>query len=351
MSHFVQIHLLTPYAPSNLNRDDLGRPKTAVMGGTQRLRVSSQCLKRAWRTSDTFASALNGHIGTRTKEMGTKIEQDLIKAGRSAKDAREIAREIAKQFGALDGDTANTKQLVHFSPEELRALDATVQRFAAGGKPTEAEAKALRSTDPRAADIALFGRMLADSPDCNADAAAQVAHAITVHETAVETDYFTAVDDLNDGSEDVGAGHIGETGFGAGVFYFYLCINRDQLLSNLGGDQALAQRTLRALLEACAKVSPDGKQNSFGARSWASWIRVEHGDQPPRSLAAAFLQPIKAGKDGVLANAIAAAASWSQNLDNTYGPNTARAAELDVHKGTGSFAALLDFVAQPLKEG
>ena len=60
MDRFVQLHLLTSYPPSNLNRDDLGRPKTATMGGARRLRVSSQSLKRAWRTSDTLQAALEG---------------------------------------------------------------------------------------------------------------------------------------------------------------------------------------------------------------------------------------------------------------------------------------------------
>ena len=54
MTQFIQLHLLTSYPPSNLNRDDLGRPKSAQIGGVGRLRVSSQSLKRAWRTSEVF---------------------------------------------------------------------------------------------------------------------------------------------------------------------------------------------------------------------------------------------------------------------------------------------------------
>lgn len=78
MSQFIQLHVLTSYPPSNLNRDDMGRPKTAVMGGVNRLRVSSQSLKRAWRTSDVFAEALGGEWkGTRTKRMGREAYQLL----------------------------------------------------------------------------------------------------------------------------------------------------------------------------------------------------------------------------------------------------------------------------------
>ena len=50
MNRFLQLHLLTFFPPANLNRDDTGRPKTAVVGGTTRLRLSSQALKRAWRS-------------------------------------------------------------------------------------------------------------------------------------------------------------------------------------------------------------------------------------------------------------------------------------------------------------
>ena len=99
MSRFIQLHLLTSYPPSNLNRDDLGRPKTAVMGGKTRLRISSQSLKRAWRTSDLFTEALNGHIGTRTKGMGTEVYNTLIKKGAAEKKAKEWAKQIAGVFG------------------------------------------------------------------------------------------------------------------------------------------------------------------------------------------------------------------------------------------------------------
>ena len=78
MAEFIQLHMLVSYPPSNLNRDDLGRPKTAVMGGTQRLRISSQSLKRAWRTSDIFTEHLKDHMGKRTKEMGVKVKDALI---------------------------------------------------------------------------------------------------------------------------------------------------------------------------------------------------------------------------------------------------------------------------------
>jgi CRISPR system Cascade subunit CasC len=166
---------------------------------------------------------------------------------------------------------------------------------------------ALLSKPRQAVDIAMFGRMLADSPAFNVEAAVQVSHAITVHKAAVEDDYFVAVDDLNNGQEDSGASHIGERGYGAGLFYLYLCIDRELLQENLGGDEALTQRALEALLNAVTKVSPTGMQNSFASRAYASYVLAEKGDQQPRSLAQAFLKPVKPyGDQDMLAEAVKA---------------------------------------------
>jgi len=118
-----------------------------------------------------------------------------------------------------------------------------------------------------AVDIATFGRMLADNPDFNREAAVQVAHAITTHRVTIEDDYYTAVDDLKTAEEDVGSGFVGELGFGAGVFYLYACVDRALLASNLDGNQDLAARAIGALVTAAATVSPRGKQPSFAA--WA----------------------------------------------------------------------------------
>jgi CRISPR system Cascade subunit CasC len=353
MTQFLQLHLLTSYPPSNLNRDDLGRPKTAVMGGVPRLRISSQSLKRTWRTSDLFAQALGGQIGTRTKILGTKVLKDLKAGGVPAKLARTVAERIAGVFGKPkaakkeENETVEIEQLVHVSPAELAAIDDLVTRLAAEKRePTDEELKLLRK-DQRGADIALFGRMLAAVPDFNVEAAAQVAHAITVHRTDVEDDFFSAVDDLN--RDDRGAGHLGEAEFAAGLFYLYVCIDRDLLVENLGGDEALAVRVLRSLVEAAATLAPTGKQSSFASRAYASYVLAEKGRRQPRSLSVAFLKPV-AGAD-YLTESVERLEQMRENLNRVYGPTAEAVFTLDALKGEGALAGLLDFVAQPLGEG
>jgi CRISPR system Cascade subunit CasC len=373
MTCFIQLHLLTSYPPANLNRDDLGRPKTAVMGGETRLRISSQSLKRAWRTSALMESALDGHKGVRTKLMGVETFKKLKEKGIKDKQAQDWAQKIAAVFGKLEGSDKKTedeeaqavilpdgstvskalakslsiKQLAHISPEEQAAIDALVATLAdRGSEPTAEELNLLRKQHS-AADIALFGRMLADSPYYNMEAAAQVAHAISVHKVAVEDDFFTAVDDLNRGVEDVGAGHMGETEFAAGLFYLYLCIDKGLLVENLKGDTELANRALAALVEAAATVAPTGKQNSFASRARASFILAERGGQQPRSLSVAFLNPVtNFNHKGMLANAIDALTSARANLDQVYGDCAEASAVMDATKPEGSLKALLDFVKE-----
>ncbi|PWR00344.1 type I-E CRISPR-associated protein Cas7/Cse4/CasC [Leucothrix pacifica] len=366
MSRFVQLHLLTSYPPANLNRDDLGRPKTAMMGGQPRLRVSSQSLKRAWRTSEVFADSLKGHVGTRTKEMGVEVFKALRDQGVAKKDALDWTKSIAEQFGKLKSLSAGEKkslndleddeklklelkeveieQLAHFSPEERQLIDELVTVLVERKSKPEKEELALLRNQHTAADIALFGRMLASKPLFNTEAAAQVAHAVSVHPVVVEDDFFTAVDDLNSGEDDAGAAHLGETEFAAGLFYLYLCIDKALLVKNLSDNEELANKTLAALIESAATVSPSGKQNSFASRARASYILCETGNQQPRSLSVAFLKPVS-GAD-MLDSAIKQLGLTVKNMEEVYGKCADHRSSLNAVTAEGSLSAVIQCAAE-----
>lgn len=360
---FVQLHLLTSYPPSNLNRDDLGRPKTAVMGDVNRLRVSSQSLKRAWRTSDLFKDAMDGHLGVRTKSLGRKVYRDLRDEGVAREDAIDWAREIASEFASLDvtrksdvndvkdgeedpaeAGILDTGQLFHLSPGELERVEDLAERIAERGEgPEEDELDILRERT-NAVDVSMFGRMLADNPTYNVEAAVQVSHALTVHGVTVEDDFFTAVDDLNT-DEDTGSGHMGELEFGSGVYYLYVCVNRHQLAANLGPEhQDLVDPAIQSLTEAAAKVAPEGKQATFGSRAYASYLMAEKGDQQPRSLSVAFLEPVQG--QNAMAEAIEELEDQAQAFDRTYGDTAEDRARMDAHRGKGSLDQVLEFLGE-----
>lgn len=395
MTQFIQLHALVSYPPSNLNRDDLGRPKTAIMGGANRLRISSQSLKRAWRTSELFESSISDesievfdkslpkHIGQRSKTFSEKwFKSEMVRNNIDDDLADLWSKDISLAFGQVENDENKLSQLAHLSDVEIQGCYLFVKKlitylkhnekltegekevFIKLEKLQESRSKKKKSDDIKkvnqqiakelhpeilnsgktSVDIALFGRMLASSPAYNVEAAAQVAHAVTVHAVKVDDDYFTAVDDLNNHDEDAGAAHIGETGFASGVFYLYVCIDKTQLCKNLQNDTELTNKTLAALVEAMAKVSPTGKQNSFASRAYTSYLLAEIGSQQPRSLSVAFLKPVQ-GQD-LLSDAIESLVAQCDSFDKVYGACAAQRKSFQAtpEKTEGSLESIISFL-------
>jgi len=357
MSDFLQLHFITAYPPANLNRDDTGRPKTAMFGGAARMRVSSQSLKRAWRESEVFAQSLHANLASRTQRLGEELRRHLLDKSIAEDKALAIARSIAGVFGKIkkpdDKNPAYIDQLAFISPQERMEAIALADKLAKGDGelPETIDAKSLlRSTDT-AVDIAMFGRMLADNPAFSREAAVQVAHAITTHRVTVEDDYYTAVDDLKLPSEDAGAGFIGEQAFGAGVFYLYVCVDRGLLAKNLGGGEparGLGAKAICALVEAAATVGPRGKVASFASHARAHYILAERGRAQPRTLAASFLKPIGSdGENDFLSASIGALEKMRDAFDIAYGRAAEHRQELKVG-GSGTLADIMKFASDEM---
>lgn len=357
MTTFLQLHLLTAYPTSNLNRDDTGRPKTVEFGGAPRLRISSQSLKRAWRTSAVFTDRLGARVGKRTQRLGEAVRDRLTHGGMGEDEATKTARQIAEVFGKLEDagadDPTFIRQLAFVAPEEFDRAFALADRALAGETIAPEADKLLVRTDT-AADIAMFGRMLADTPAFNRDAAVQVAHALTTHRAIVEDDYYVAVDDLKNATdrEDAGTSFIGVQEYGAGLFYLYACVDCDLLRRNLGGNAGLARDAIVALVESAATVSPRGKQASYASRARASFVLAEQGTQQPRTLAAAFLKPVAEREPGAAGDLALASVNrllqFRDNLDVVYGPCAASTAQLCAlpDRAEGSLGAVLAFAAE-----
>lgn len=349
MPKFIQAHYLTVYGPSNLNRDDTGRPKTAVFGSALRLRISSQSLKRAWRTSTTFSQHFENSLGHRTRIMGERIRDRMIAAGMDEAAAIKATRTLVKQFGKVE-DKPETgvmiSQLYFISPDEMRALEAVADSIAAGNDVTEKD-MIVMSNVLSAPDIAMFGRMVAAVPVFNIDAAVQVSHAITTHRAVVDEDAYTAVDDLNNGEADKGAGFMSTFEFGSGVFYTYVCIDRDELVRNLQGNEALADQSIAALLEAAAVEGPKAKRASFAHQSRAGYVLLERGSQQPRNLEYAFLNPVGGrNRDAdYLVESIDKLAEFRARTDAVYGPCADDLYEINMLEGRGSIAGMKEWLA------
>lgn len=337
MTRFVQFHLLTSFGPSNPNRDDQGRPKQAIIGGSPRLRMSSQSIKRALRESSFFALDLAGHIGMRTKRISERLMNHLLELSVPEETARKAAEQVASIFGKLEitprsKDDKVLTTLAFVSPEEWELAQDLAEKIANGQElPKEKDLKksVMRRADG-AVDIAMFGRMLADDSSFNREAAVQVAHAFTTHRAQTQEDWFSAMDDLNNSFGDTGAGHIGEAEFGSGVYYQYVCVDSKLLVENLAGDKDLAVKGIEALVKGLAISAPKGKQNSFAHHPRAHFILAEYGNQAPRDLSGAFFEAIH-GTD-IMERSVKALEKTRADIDRAYGQSWEKDCVLEVGK-------------------
>lgn len=312
-ARFLQIHSLHGYSAVLLNRDDSGLAKRILYGDAMRTRVSSQCLKRHWRVTESphALQRIDGAAASvRSRET---VSRRVIQPLRDGDHDTEVIDAISTAFqravyGEKKGDESRQPLLLgepeieYLAAEALKiaqehGTNATAAATAAEGwqKDSKANMKALREncSIPGGIAAALFGRMVTSDVEANIDAAVHVAHAFTVHREESESDYFTVVDDLKGAEDDSGADHIGETELTSGLFYGYVVLDRSALVRNLGNDVAMAGEVARRLVHLIATVTPGAKLGPTAPYGYASWLLVEAGDRQPRSLAEAYREPCK----------------------------------------------------------
>ncbi len=332
----LELHIIQNFAPSNLNRDDTGSPKTCEFGGYRRARISSQAIKRAIRREFSLANLLPPEQrATRSKRFLELISEALVERGRDAQLAEGVVEAGLNLLGVALAKEKKTQYLLYLGAAEVQKVidfcdsqwDALAAADRKAGKKAGTQddaakklAKELQTAldGGRAADLALFGRMLADLPERNIDAASQVAHAISTHQVSTEFDYYTAVDDLKP-EDTAGADMIGTVEFNSACYYRYANVDLNQLTANLGNDRELALATIRAFLIASRDAIPTGKQNSFAARNAPSFIMTVARPSGAWSLANAFVQPVQPRDAGLIANSIAALDRHWGELAAVYG--------------------------------
>jgi len=292
-SRNIGVHLLTAYPPSNPNRDETGQPKTAVVGGVTRQRISSQCIKRTWRTSEII-QALGAPFSVRTRDLFGKIEESLVARGLDKKTANAYALQIAERFGKLDKTKFEHSEMVTIGREEWDAVFDLARLVVAEKRgPMLKELSAL-SRPTVSLDCAMFGRMRAANAALNVDAAISVSHPLTVNRIEIEADFWTAVDDLKgDSAIDQGAGGMGEVEYASGVYYTYVEVVVRALFHNTGAKADLTRQAVEALIRAAATTTPGGHRTTFGNRVHASYLRVELGEPSGNLFMSAFEKPVK----------------------------------------------------------
>lgn len=351
---FIETHILQNFAPSNLNRDDTGAPKDCEFGGVRRARISSQCIKRSIR--NYFKKNMDDlnftpeDLAKRTKRLVGEIVSELVAKGKDEETARSVTEALLGGIGISVKEDDKTQYLLFFGQREINSIaDICLEHWdklsgiSKTGKTEEKDKKKKKQqakgqipreitkqmetmlTGGGAADLALFGRMLADKPERNIDAASQVAHAISTNRMTLEFDFFTAIDDLKDpGVEDeegAGAGMMGTVEFDSACFYRYSNIDLKQLLQNLQGDKELMKKAVSAFLKASICAVPTGKQNSFAAQNAPDFVLcILRKGGPLFNLSNAFEKPVLPGADkGLLEKSIAALDDYFGRISSSYG--------------------------------
>jgi len=344
----IEVHIIQNHAPSNLNRDDSGSPKSAIFGGYRRARISSQCLKRCYRTSKTFREAVD-ELGMHTCSMPDEVMRRALSNGvmldkaEQKKMKKELAGVVkkgeatgessgkAEKDGGSRGENSNaskdmkTAQSVFWRERELEALVEAVRASAVGNKKDFNAREALKPVGLNwtgiPVDMALFGRMVTSELMHNVEASSQFAHAISTNEWAREFDLWTRVDDRRDkrldfyrnafGAEEKlesGTDGMGDAEFTSACFYSYFNVDFGALVDNLTGkaikhdlddskDRPVAKEracgAVVGLVRAAIFERPTGKFNSMATPTLPTLVLVEvRNTHVPVSYVNAFAKPV-----------------------------------------------------------
>lgn len=344
MTDFVEVHAIQPLGPNCINRDDAGDPKTILLNGVLRARVSSQAWKKVMR--DAMRSMDLPDMGLRTKRVAIEVAQ---RGGVSVEDAKAVLK-LAK--AGLEGDSKSDDAgaLILIGSNTLDRLGRLTADYAAADNKKawladKAHVKAVKTTikDDHAVDLALFGRMVASNPEYGVEAAANVAHAIGVGAFEPEYDFFSAVDDLRGAYDEtdkgVGGAMMGDVAYGDATVYRYAVVDMSRLESNLAGDHATAVKAAEAFVRTFLTTEPKGRVTSFASRTMPTWFRVDVTDSP-LSLVDAFTSKPVMGDD-VPSAAVERLEKHSNDLSYTYGIKSTWSYDVQVG-GSGTLAEALD---------
>jgi CRISPR system Cascade subunit CasC len=305
MKH-IELHILQSVPVTCLNRDDLGSPKTAFFGGVQRARVSSQSWKRAIRE---YAHEISPYFeGSRTRLIIEPLKKELVKLGKNEEEALEVSKKIAALIGKLDTDAERKTGIyrvktIHYTSEaEIKAL---AEMYVSSGYEKKTVKNIGMDVLKDAADISLFGRMVANDHSLTVEGAAMFNHPISTHKVDNELDFFSAVDDWQKG-EDSGAGMTGTLEFNSSVYYRFAALNLDMLKDEehlacmtLDERKKVVSAFLQAMIEAVPGMteSNSGRKNSMNGYTRPSYVLgIIREKGHPIQLVNAFEEPVWGGR-------------------------------------------------------
>jgi CRISPR system Cascade subunit CasC len=318
----IELHILQSFPVSCLNRDDLNSPKTAVFGGVQRARVSSQCWKRAVREM-AIEELPEFFSGKRGRLFIEPMKAALVQEGFDDTKALEVAKEFGEYLAKFDADAEQKQGILRVktayftTPNEIKKLAKAYKEK----KEIKRAIKELKPEDLKdAADISLFGRMVANDHTLTVEGAAMFSHALSTHKVENEIDYFSAMEDWP--TDDAGAAITSTLEFNSATYYRFAALNLDMLFDkdHLACLEIKERReVVKAFVKATLQAIPIARRNSMNGNvppSYVLCVLREKGH--PIQLVNAFEDPIQS-KGGIIKKSVEAIKKEYQALKTTWG--------------------------------
>ena len=295
---FVEVHMIHPLGPCAVNNDEHGNPKRTVFGGYSRSVVSSQAQTRAFRLD---GRRKNSKVTDRTRHLATLIYKELEERNEGSEDIRNAIKRACSSILKLE-EIKGSKNMITVTNSEIERFASVVSENLEVLQKDEAVNKSLKEQlidalcGPANVEVAMFGRWLAGYPNHQFFGALHVQPALDVHAAPLQTDFWSAIDDVDTGRP--GAGLTGDSAYVTPTYYRYSLIDVQQLIENLDNDSGRAYTALDSTLDSIIETFPSAKARAYPAfTDLACVVFVVGINTVHMQMVNAFRRPVNPGVD------------------------------------------------------
>lgn len=303
----LEIHNLRPTSPTLLNRDGNGDAKTAIIGGTVRTLISSQCRKSSIRNE-----ALNSRsertrraperIACYIKETHPEVTEEYLES--AMKLVCEILGEHTEDKKKKENRHYITSVVITVGKEDVKRIgDTIVEKYGLEAIPKDAKKELSKELGSLVEcckldyDICLFGRMSTNEIVDTVSSASYFSFGFSVNENAGDNDTFTAQDTFDSqcslfGNFGTGAGHLDDRTISSDTFYEYCGFSIPAYLENVMKgvdfeDKELVKERLKhaidyllEVVKLCVIQAPTAMQHQMcSMNSPVSFVALTRGSQ------------------------------------------------------------------------
>ena len=328
---YIGVSILQSQPTAVVNADETGAPKTAHQGGCERLRLSSQCWKRAMRK---YMKDFFDDDSVRTNSLRDYLARYLQEEeGVDSKEAVSLADAFMKKTGITSSKDDKKDVSTFFNVRQIERMKNTLSSIYKAGQDIselkEDEVSGIiegLNATPSTAQL-FFGRMFASNPSLDYDSCCSVAHAISVGGYEKVFDLFTNQPD-DEARNSRGAAFLDTKILGSGLLYRYANLDLSEDSSIVKERTIDEAEAASQFIEAFSLSFPEGGKHEFAPGTVPERIVVEIRTDRPINYNPAFDEAISGGD--IKGQAEGALDAYREKISRMYG---APAVTLDTNDG------------------